>query len=53
MSVGNELQGKQFENIEFENLNPHERLVLQMFRQLDQQRQKDILRFIDVLLNEM
>lgn len=51
MSASNEVQTKQLESVEFESLNQRERLVLQMFRQLDQQQQKDILRFIDVLLN--
>lgn len=51
MSTSNGEQAKQSESVEFENLNQRERLVLQMFRQLDQQRQKDILRFIDVLLS--
>jgi hypothetical protein len=51
MSASNEVQAKQSENVEFENLNQRERLVLQMYRQLDQQRQMDILRFIEVLLN--
>lgn len=51
MSASNEVQAKQSENVEFEDLNQRERLVLQMFRQLDQQRQMDILRFIEVLLN--
>lgn len=51
MSVSNEVQAKQSENVEFKSLTQRERLVLQMFRQLDEQRQMDILRFIDVLLN--
>ncbi|MGE7812219.1 hypothetical protein ACQKMW_02185 [Pseudomonas sivasensis] len=52
MSVGNEVEAKQSDSVEFESLNQRERLVLQMFRQLDQQQQRDILRFIEVLLNE-
>ena len=51
MSASNEVQAKQSESVEVESLNQRERLVLQMFRQLDQQQQKDILRFFDVLLN--
>lgn len=51
MSASNEVQTKQPENVELGELNQRERLVLQMFRQLDQQRQTDILRFIEVLLN--
>lgn len=49
MSASNEVQAKQSGNVEFESLNQRERLVLQMFRQLDPQRQKDVLRFIEVL----
>lgn len=52
MSVGNEVEAKQSDSVELESLNQRERLVLQMFRQLDQQQQRDILRFIEVLLNE-
>jgi len=51
MSASNEVQAKQSESVEFESLSQRERLVLQMFRQLDQQQQNDILRFIDVLLS--
>ena len=51
MSVGNEVQAKQSDSVELESLSPRERLVLQMFRQLDQQGQTDILRFINVLLS--
>lgn len=50
MSTSNKVQAKQSRSVEFGGLNQRERLVLQMFRQLDQQQQKDILRFIDVLL---
>jgi hypothetical protein len=50
MSVGNEVQAKQSGSVELESLNQRERLVLQMFRQLDRQGQMDILRFIDVML---
>ncbi len=52
MSVGNEVKAKQSNSFELESLNQRESLVLEMFRQLDQQRQRDILRFIEVLLNE-
>ena len=51
MSTSNRVKGEQSENVEFRNLNQRERLVLQMFRQLDQQQQNDILRFIEVLLH--
>ncbi|WP_185833425.1 hypothetical protein [Pseudomonas veronii] len=49
MSTYNDVQVKQSENVVVEEMNQRERLVLQMFRQLDQQQQKDILRFIEVL----
>lgn len=51
MSTSKMVQAEQSENVEFGNLNERERLVLQMFRQLDQQQQKDIVRFIKVLLS--
>lgn len=52
MSVDNEAEAKHSNSVELESLNQGERLVLEMFRQLGQQRQRDILRFIEVLLNE-
>ena len=52
MSTNNKVQAEQPENGEFGNLTQCEKMVLQMFRQLDQQQQVDILRFIDVLLND-
>ncbi|WP_455917410.1 hypothetical protein [Pseudomonas cerasi] len=51
MLVSNEVQAEQSESVGLQDLNQHERLVLQLFRKLDQQQQKDILRFFDVLLN--
>ncbi|MFI8430657.1 hypothetical protein ACIGEI_23385 [Pseudomonas sp. NPDC078863] len=51
MSTSKMVQAEQSDNVAFGNLNERERLVLQMFRQLDQQQQKDILRFIEVLLS--
>ena len=51
MSTSKIVQAEQSDNVEFGDLNQREKLVLQMFRQLDQQQQKDILRFIGVLLN--
>lgn len=51
MSASNEVHAKQSDSVVLESLNQRERLVLQRFRQLDQQQQRDILRFIDVLLN--
>lgn len=51
MSVNNDVQAKQSGNVEFAELNQHERMVLQMFRQMNQQQQMDILRFFDVLLS--
>lgn len=51
MLVSNEVHAEQSESVGLQDLNQRERLVLQLFRQLDQQQQKDILRFFDVLLN--
>ncbi len=53
MSVNNDVQAKQSESVEFAELNQHERMVLQMFRQMNQLQQKDILRFFDVLLSSV
>lgn len=51
MSTSKKVQAEQPDNVEFKDLSQREKLVLQMFRQLDQQQQKDILRFIGVLFN--
>jgi len=50
MSVKSELQINQSEAIEMPELNERERMVVQMFRLLDQESQQDIIRFLDVLL---
>lgn len=52
MSVRKEVQSNQSGNAEFTELNELERTVLQLFRRLDHQQQKDILRFINVLLKK-
>ena len=50
MSVKKEMQTNQPENIELPELDQRERMVVLMFRRLDQQSQSDIIRFLDVLL---
>ncbi|MGE8482807.1 MAG: hypothetical protein ACN6Q5_09450 [Pseudomonas sp.] len=50
MSVKNELQTNQPEAIELAELNERERMVVQLFRLLDEVSQKDIIRFLNVLL---
>jgi DNA-directed RNA polymerase specialized sigma subunit len=50
MSVKNELQTHQPEAIELAELNERERMVVQLFRLLDEVSQKDILRFLNILL---
>ena len=52
MSVRKEVQSNQSDNVEIMELSQLERKVIQLFKRLDQQQQKDILRFIDVLLKE-
>ena len=52
MSVRKEVQSNQSENVELTELTQLERMVLQLFRRLDHQQQKDILRFINVLLKK-
>ncbi|NWC43436.1 hypothetical protein ATI14_6202 [Pseudomonas tolaasii NCPPB 2192] len=52
MSVRKEVQSNQSDNVEIMELSQLERKVVQLFKRLDQQQQKDILRFIDVLLKE-
>jgi len=51
MSVMKEVNPNQPEKIELPELNQRERTIVHMFRQLDQERQGDIIRFIDVLLS--
>lgn len=50
MSVKNELQTNQPEAIELAELNERERMVVQLFRQLDEVSQRDIIRFLNALL---
>ncbi|CAB5643181.1 Uncharacterised protein [Pseudomonas putida] len=50
MSVKEEVQSNQSKALELSELSQYERMVLQMFRQLDEQGRKDIIRFLDVLL---
>jgi hypothetical protein len=50
MSVMKEVQRNQSEKVEQLELNQRERMIVQMFRRLDQQSQGDILRFLDALL---
>lgn len=52
MSVRKEVQSNQSDNVEIMELSQLERKMVQLFKRLDQQQQKDILRFIDVLLKE-
>jgi len=52
MSVRKEVQSGQADNAEIKELSQLERTVIQLFRRLDQQQQKDILRFINVLLKQ-
>lgn len=52
MSVRKEVQSNQSENVELTELTQLERMALQLFRRLDHQQQKDILRFINVLLKK-
>lgn len=50
MSVKEEVQTKLPENLDQLELSSRERMVVQMFRWLDEQGQKDIIRFLDALL---
>ncbi|EPL07398.1 hypothetical protein CF150_24789 [Pseudomonas sp. CF150] len=50
MLVDDELQTKGFEHVELDKITLEEKLVLQMFRQLNKQQQKDVLRFFEVLI---
>ncbi|MFG0549696.1 MULTISPECIES: hypothetical protein [Pseudomonas] len=50
MLVKKEVQSNQSKAPEQSELSQCERIVLQMFRQLDEQGRKDIIRFLDVLL---
>ncbi|AHD17270.1 hypothetical protein C163_16590 [Pseudomonas sp. FGI182] len=50
MSVKNEVQCNQSKTREAFQLTQCEWLVIKMFRQLDEQGRKDIIRFLDALL---
>jgi len=50
MSVMKEVRISQVEAIELADLSELERAVLQLFRSLDETGQKDILRFMNVIL---
>lgn len=51
MSVMKEIETNQSEVIELGELNERERTVVQLFRLLDEVSQKDIIRFLNVLLS--
>ncbi|MNJ77767.1 hypothetical protein D3C77_753500 [compost metagenome] len=50
MSVKKEVQTNQPEMLEQLELNQRERMIVLMFRRLDEQSQRDIIRFLDALL---
>lgn len=50
MSVVKQVETNQPKVIESLELSQRERMVVQMFRQLDQQGRADIIRFLDALL---
>lgn len=50
MSVNNQQQNNQPEANDLAQLNERERMVVQLFRQLDEVSKQDIIRFLDVLL---
>ncbi|MBZ9561042.1 hypothetical protein [Pseudomonas sp. P116] len=50
MSVNNQQQNNQSEANDLAQLNERERMVVQLFRQLDEVSKQDIIRFLDVLL---
>lgn len=50
MSVMKEVETSLTEVIELPELNERERMIVQLFRQLDEVQQQDILRFLNVLL---
>lgn len=50
MSVNNQQQHNQPEANDLAQLNERERMVVQLFRQLDEVSKQDIIRFLDVLL---
>jgi DNA-directed RNA polymerase specialized sigma subunit len=51
MSVMKEIETNQSKAIELGELNERERTVVQLFRLLDEVSQKDIIRFLNVLLS--
>ncbi|WP_460053104.1 hypothetical protein [Pseudomonas sp. H1_A05] len=51
MSVMKVVETSLTEVIELSGLNERERMIVQLFRQLDEVQQQDILRFLNVLLN--
>ncbi|SDU87891.1 hypothetical protein SAMN05216202_0980 [Pseudomonas mucidolens] len=51
MSVMNEIDPKQSDLIALDELNERERMVVQLFRFLDDVSQNDIIRFLNVLLS--
>lgn len=51
MSVMKEAETSLTEVIELSGLNERERMIVQLFRQLDEVQQQDILRFLNILLS--
>lgn len=50
MLVNSEKQGNKSEALKQPELNQVEHMVIRLFRQLDDQGRKDIIRFLDALL---
>ncbi|MCP2071461.1 UNVERIFIED_ORG: hypothetical protein J2Y77_000897 [Pseudomonas lini] len=50
MSVMKKVNTKQFRKVEISELSEREQMFVKIFRQLDEGSQKDILRFVDILL---
>ena len=50
MSVRNQQQSNQSDAIELAELNERERMVVQLFRKLDEVSKKDIICFLNVLV---
>ncbi|WP_157832234.1 hypothetical protein [Pseudomonas sp. 09C 129] len=50
MSVMKEVQTNQAQKLKQLELNQRERMIVLMFRRLDEQSQSDIIRFLDALL---
>jgi hypothetical protein len=51
MSVESKLEASQQKISVFDQLDERERILLQMFRLLDREKQQDIIRFLEVLLS--